>query len=96
MKIRTKGMQMTILPLSPPDSRQVQLRRKAEELEAAFLSQMIGLAGAGNPSSEFGGGIGESQFSSFLRDEQAKGMVRAGGIGLAEQFYRSLVKGDGQ
>ncbi|ABA80515.1 chemotaxis protein chel [Rhodobacter sphaeroides] len=69
------------------------LRRKAEELEAAFLSEMLGHTGLGSASGPFGGGIGEQQFASFLRDEQATGMVRSGGIGLAEQFYRSLTKG---
>ncbi|MFQ6773942.1 rod-binding protein [Cereibacter sphaeroides] len=69
------------------------LRRKAEEFEAAFLSEMLGHAGLDAASGPFGGGIGEQQFASFLRDEQATGMVRSGGIGLAEQFYRSLTKG---
>ncbi|QCP87088.1 chemotaxis protein chel [Cereibacter sphaeroides] len=69
------------------------LHRKAEELEAAFLSEMLGHTGLRTASGPFGGGIGEQQFASFLRDEQAEGMVRSGGIGLAEQFYRSLTKG---
>lgn len=81
------------LPIAP--DRQLALRQKAQELESAFLSQMLDYAGADATSDEFGGGIGESQFASFLRDEQAKAMVKAGGLGLAEQFYRSLAKADG-
>ena len=38
------------------------------------------------------GGVGEEQFSSFLRAEQAKLMVAKGGIGLAEQIFQSLVR----
>ena len=84
-------MSMTVTSLGslPPDPKAV-LRRKAEELEAAFLSEMLGHTGIGATSESFGGGIGESQFASLLRHEQASGMVRAGGIGLAEQFYRTL------
>ncbi|MGP3696760.1 rod-binding protein [Rhodobacter sp. NSM] len=81
-----------LAPACPPDPR-AQLRKKAEELEAAFLSEMLGHTGLGALSGSFGGGLGEEQFASFLRGEQASGMVRAGGIGLAEQFYRSLSKG---
>lgn len=84
-------MSMTIPPSSPlsPDTK-AQLRRKSEELEAAFLSEMLGHTVMGSTSETFGGGIGETQFASLLRNEQASDMVKAGGIGLAEQFYRSL------
>ncbi|MBN2629221.1 MAG: rod-binding protein [Rhodobacteraceae bacterium] len=63
---------------------------KARELEAAFLSQMLAHSGLGTPSAGFGGGVGEDQFASFLRDEQARLMVAKGGIGLAEMIFRSL------
>ncbi|MBL4917006.1 rod-binding protein [Szabonella alba] len=80
-------------PPAAPDP----LRRKAEELEAAFLSEMLGHAGlgaaGGSLSGNFGGGIGEEQFASFLRDEQARAMVRAGGIGLAERLFHALAAG---
>jgi len=66
------------------------LRRKAAELEAVFLSEMLGHAGLGQSRSDFGGGIGEDQFASFLRDEQARAIVAAGGIGLAERLFRAL------
>lgn len=66
------------------------LRRAAEELEAAFLSVMLKEAGVGRPLPGFGGGVGEEQFGSFLRDAYAQDMARAGGIGLAESIFRSL------
>ncbi|AXQ95002.1 rod-binding protein [Cereibacter azotoformans] len=75
-----------------PHPRQI-LRQKAEELESAFLSEMLGHTGLGALSASFGGGCGEEQFGSFLRREQATAMVRAGGIGLAEHFHRSLTRG---
>lgn len=66
------------------------LMKKAQELEASFLSEMLGHAGLGTPSADFSGGIGEDQFASFLRAEQAKAMVAKGGIGLAEHLFHAL------
>ncbi|MCB6177958.1 rod-binding protein [Rhodobacter sp. Har01] len=63
---------------------------QARELEAAFLSEMLQHAGMDGESGSFGGGIGEEQFSSFLRLEQARQMVAKGGIGLAEQLFRAM------
>jgi peptidoglycan hydrolase FlgJ len=69
------------------------LMQKAKELEASFLSEMLGYAGLGGSEDAFGGGIGEEQFASFMREAQAKQMVAHGGIGLAEQLFHSLTKG---
>lgn len=77
-------------PTGKPTVREAALRARSMELEAAFLSEMLGHAGLDADSGTFGGGIGETQFASFLRDEQAKAMVKAGGIGLAESLFRAL------
>lgn len=66
---------------------------QAKALEASFLSEMLGYAGVGKTPEGFGGGIGEDQFGSFLRDEQARQMVEKGGIGLAEQLFHAMTKG---
>ncbi len=66
------------------------LRAAARELEASFLAEMLKSAGLGKPRQSFGGGEGEDQFGSFLRTEQAREMVKAGGIGLAESLYEAL------
>ena len=66
------------------------LRRAAEKLEASFLAEMLKSAGLGKLPEAFGGGAGEDQFASFLRQAQAEEMVKAGGIGLAESLYHSL------
>lgn len=68
------------------------LWRLSQELESTFLSEMLGAAGLGETSEEFGGGIGEEQFSGFLNQQRAAAMVEKGGIGLAESIYRSLAK----
>ncbi|WP_341367509.1 rod-binding protein [Yoonia sp. BS5-3] len=67
-----------------------QLRDAADKLEATFLAEMLKSAGVGKPRDSFGGGIGEEQFSSFLREAQAKEMVEAGGIGLAEALFEAM------
>ena len=66
------------------------LRQAAEKLEAGFLAEMLKSAGVGKTRDTFGGGAGEDQFSSFMVEEQARMMVAAGGIGLAEQLFEAL------
>lgn len=66
------------------------LRLKAAQLETAFLAEMLGQVGLNTAPEGFSGGLGEEQFASFLREEQAKGMVAHGGIGLTESLYRAM------
>lgn len=70
------------------------LRAQAQALEAAFLAEMLGHAGFGAARDGFGGGIGEDQFASFLRQEQATALAQRGGIGLAESLFHALSEGD--
>ena len=72
-------------------SRDDLLMARAKELEAAFLGEMLGHAGMdADAEGSFGGGLGEAQFASFLRQEQAKMMVEKGGIGLSEALFRAM------
>jgi Rod binding domain-containing protein len=64
----------------------------ARDLEAGFLAEMLKSAGLDQAREALGGGEGESQFSSFLLHEHAKAIVAAGGIGLSEAIYTSLVR----
>jgi len=78
----------TLAPARPADA---VLRSQAQALEAAFLSEMLAHAGLGAAEDgAFGGGIGEQQFASFLRQSQAELMVKRGGIGLAEQLFQAM------
>ncbi len=80
----------------PPASRDAILMARSKELEAAFLAEMLGHAGMDADSGGFfGGGIGEQQFASFLRQEEARMMVERGGIGLAESLFRAMGGGQG-
>jgi flagellar protein FlgJ len=86
---------MQIDRVSATPSAKTALRDKAKALEAAFLTEMLRHSGLGEQQNTFGGGIGETQFTSFLREAQAKAMVDAGGIGLAEMLMRSLAQRGG-
>jgi len=91
---------MTLIPdLPPPRSAptlpnyaqsDAQLREAAQKLEATFLAEMLKSAGLGTPREAFGGGEGEEQFASFLREAQADEMAKAGGIGLAEALFEAM------
>jgi len=79
---------------SPPAPAEAALMDRAKDLEAGFLAEMLGHAGLDADSDgSFGGGIGEEQFASFLRQEEARLLVDRGGIGLAESLFRALQEG---
>ncbi len=85
---------------APQSPRDAALHKAAEAMEAQFLAEMLKPMGADKEPGSFGGGEGEAQFRSLLVDEQARAMVRAGGVGLAEALFRALSTreggGDGQ
>jgi Rod binding domain-containing protein len=86
-------MTIAINPVTHQSQNQLsddRLMQAAQQLEASFLTEMLKSAGLGETSESFGGGIGESQFSSFLRQAQAEEMVQSGGIGLAQMIFDSL------
>lgn len=66
------------------------MREAAIKLEATFLSEMLKAAGFQPGGGDFGGGSGEDQFTSFLRDAQAQKLAEAGGIGLAEALFNAM------
>lgn len=66
------------------------LKEVAIKLEATFLSEMLKSAGLGEARGDFGGGAGEENFGSFLRDAQALEMAKSGGIGLAEALFEAM------
>lgn len=65
----------------------------AQELETAFLAEMLGHAGLDEAQGPFAGGVGAQQFASLLRQAHAGALVQAGGIGLAQRFYLALRAG---
>lgn len=80
----------------PGEHKDPRLMEVANRLEASFLAEMLKASGVGEARESFGGGAGEEQFSSFLVQEYAEATVRAGGLGLAESIYRSLIREEPQ
>jgi hypothetical protein len=98
-----RGILMSVPPILPVDrpgttasppaaDPHEPLRAAAVELEARFLSEMLKHAGFGESRGALGGGAGEAQFASLLRDEQARALAGQGGIGLAESLFDALVE----
>jgi len=80
----------------PPDAAETKLRGKIAEtgkaFEASVMSIMMQSMFAGVSAGEFSGGEGEKQFKSLLVDAMAKQAVKAGGIGIADQISREMLK----
>ncbi len=68
-------------------------RKAAEEFEAMFLSQMFGHMFEGiKTDGPFGGGHAERMYRSLLVDEYGKAMAHAGGIGIADQVMKEILR----
>lgn len=87
-------MKIAAQTLPPPPPTDQALRKVSQDLEAAFLTQMMKPMGADESRTSMGGGIGEEQFSSFLVEAEAKAVAKAGGVGLAESIFASLKRTD--
>jgi flagellar protein FlgJ len=64
----------------------------SQDFEAVFLNSMFqqmftGLEGEG----PFGGNGATGVWRSFLTDEYARSFAKAGGIGIADQVYQTLI-----
>ncbi len=71
---------------------QAKARANAVDFEAMFLSTMFShMFTSIDGDGPFGGGGAGGVWRSFLSDEYAKSFAKAGGIGLADSVYRSLI-----
>lgn len=67
--------------------------RAAQDFETQFISAMTQSMFEGvTTDGPFDGGQGESVFRSMLVEQYSKEITRAGGIGLADQVYREILK----
>lgn len=67
--------------------------RVGRQFEQMFLSQMLAPMFEGVSSNgPFGGGKGEEMFRSFQVDAYAQAMSRRGGIGIAQQVAREILR----
>jgi len=67
-------------------------RAQATDFEAVFLNSMFShMFTAIDGEGPFGGAGGPGVWRSFLTDEYSKSFAKAGGIGIADQVYRTLL-----
>ena len=89
---------LDLLNMNPPAAGKLSAAGKAkahaaaQDFEAVFLNSMFqhmftGIDGEG----PFGGKGATGVWRSVLTDQYAKSIVKAGGIGIADQVYRSLM-----
>ncbi|HEU5046974.1 MAG TPA: rod-binding protein [Rickettsiales bacterium] len=70
-----------------------QIDAVSQDFEAVFLSQMMGAMFSGDELTDFfGGGSTGEIYKSFLMDAYGKSLSKAGGIGIAEQVKKELLK----
>jgi len=68
-------------------------REQAIEFEAVFLNSMFSQMFTGTDGDgPFGGGGKAGVWRSFLTEEYSKSFAKAGGIGIADHVYRSLIQ----
>jgi flagellar protein FlgJ len=71
---------------------QKKIKTQAQDFEAMFINSMFsqmtsGLKGDG----PFGDTVGTGHWRSMLTDEYSKNFAKAGGVGVSQQVYRSLI-----
>lgn len=74
------------------DATKAKAKASSQDFEAVFLNSMFqqmftGIQGDG----PFGGSGATGVWRSFLTDEYAKSFAKSGGIGIADQVYKSLI-----
>ena len=62
------------------------MARAGDQLETAFLAEMLKIAMPDQGAGAFGGGAGESQFSSFLVEQHAALLASRLDLGLTDRL----------
>ncbi len=81
------------IPAASRTSSTAAARETANQFEQVFMSTYLESMFSGlKTEAPFGGGTGENVFRSMLLNEYAGEMSHAGGIGIADQVYREILK----
>jgi Rod binding domain-containing protein len=76
----------------PAADAKTKARALATDFEATFLNAMFGqMFTAIEGDGPFGGGGAVGVWRSFLSGEYSKSFAKAGGIGIADHVYRTLI-----
>lgn len=69
------------------------MKETAEDFEAVYLAEMLRPMFANiEAEAPFGGGAGEKIYRDMQVDEYGKAIAKAGGIGLADNILREMIK----
>jgi flagellar protein FlgJ len=81
------------LPKTNASANMAKMRETAREFEAVFIAQMLQPMFENlSPEAPFGGGHGEDVWRSMQVQEYGKAISKAGGIGIADQVLREMIK----
>jgi peptidoglycan hydrolase FlgJ len=71
---------------------QAKARAQANDFEAVFVNSMVQHMFTGiDKEGPLGNGPGVGVWRSFLTEQYSKELVKAGGLGLSDQIYKSLL-----
>ena len=76
------------------DPKAAKVRKTADDFEAMFLEQTLErvFSSTGTEGPLGGNGTGGAVYRSMLVKEYAGGIVKSGGVGIASQIYREMLK----
>jgi Rod binding domain-containing protein len=90
--VPSPGLTRPVMPSLPMVGPGEDVRRVAEDFEAAFLARMLQPMFEGlSTDGPFGGGNAEATWRGFLVDAMARQVSQSGGIGLADHVQRELL-----
>ena len=84
-----------IEPLGAAASAEARLRQTAQDLEGAFLTEMLKHAGLAEAFGAQETGEGDA-FAGFLLEALSDQIIEQGGLGLADRFYAELSAREGE
>ena len=80
--------------LAPKSANETKARKTAQDFESMFLEQtldrLFASGGADGPLGD--NGMGGEVYRSMLVKEYAGNIARSGGVGIADQVYREILK----
>jgi peptidoglycan hydrolase FlgJ len=92
LPVSTPATSYATLNARAPGDAKARAREQAVDFEAVFLNNMFSQMFAGIDGEGPLGGGKAGVWRSFLTEEYSKSFAKAGGIGIADHVYRSLLQ----
>ena len=92
LSVKRPDLQLAEALTKVPEATQKKIRGQAQDFEAMFLNSMFsqmtsGIKGEG----PFGDTPGTGVWRSMLTDEYSKSFAKAGGVGISNDVFRTLI-----